>query len=173
MEKNKKIMALMFVVILLQLLLSSVIMLKVMDQDNKIETYTGILNDFTDGLKLTDKRLVETMNAHNKEVESWYVGNKYIDEVTTNFFNGMRTLNDNGNLTEFNDCIADYEDYYTLLVPHINADNYVEGYAMQMYNIEEFNPLGYMIFTKEYTEYAIYNCGGYQYNKTTDEMSEL
>lgn len=173
MEKNKKIIILMLVVIFMQLLLSGVIMFKVIDQDNKIETYTIILKDFTDGMKLTDKKLVETMNAHNREVESWYVGNKYIDETTNLFFDKMRIWSDDGNLTEFETCIEDYEDYYTLLVPHINADSYVEGYAMQMYSIEEFSPIGYMIFTKEYTEYVIYTCGGYKYNKITDEMIDL
>lgn len=173
MDKNRIITILLLLAIVCNLVISGVLTLKDIDQDKKLEMHRNAIINFSNGLELTDKRVIETMNAHNKEVESWYVGNKYIEDVTNKFFDGMRTLNDAGNLTEFNLCIEDYDNYYTLLVPHINSDDYVEGYAMQMYDMKNVNPLGYMIFTKEYTEYAMYPCGGYLYNKTTDEMSEL
>lgn len=169
--ENKKILHLVVGAILAQCIINSIMMFCIVNQDNALDAHMDTLRDFSSGIKILDKKIVETMNAHNREVESWYVGNKYIDDTTKKFFSEMAILSNEGNMTEFEACIADYGDYYQLLTPHITPEGDVEGYIIWMHELQDFDELGYMMFSKEYAKYAIYPCGGYYYNKTTEELT--
>ncbi len=168
--ENKKILLIVVAFMLIQCFITGILIFRSINQDNELEANMGILQDFSSGMKIIDKKITETMYAHNREVESWYVGNKYLEDTTKKFFSAMHTLSKEGNMTEFETCIADYEDYYSLLTPHMEPNGDVDGYIIWMHESKDFNEIGFMLFAKEYAKYVVYPCGGYYYNKTTDDL---
>ena len=164
-------LAILVVFMIFQSFINGVLIYRSINQHNDFEANMGILRDFSSGLKVMDKKIIETMNAHNMEVESWYVGNKYIDDTTKKFFSEMKAISNEGNMTDFEACIADYEEYYQLLTPHITPDGDVDGYVIWMHDSQDFDGIGFVMFAKEHAKYIVYACGGYNYNKTTEEFT--
>ena len=169
--ENKKILTIMVAFLIFQCFINGILIYRSINQNTDFETNMDILRGFSSGIKVMDKKIIETMNAHNREVESWYVGNKYIDDTTKKFFSEMAILSNEGNMTEFEACIADYGDYYQLLTSHITSEGDVDGYIIWMHELQDFEELGFIMFTKEYAKYTVYPCGGYYYNKTTEELT--
>ncbi|MCK5374764.1 MAG: hypothetical protein KAJ40_05725 [Alphaproteobacteria bacterium] len=171
--ENKKILTIMVAFLIFQCFINGILIYRSINQNTDFETNMDILRGFSSGIKVLDKKIIETMNAHNREVESWYIGNKYIDDTTKKFFSEMKTLSneENMNMTDFEACIADYEEYYQLLTPHITPDGDVDGYVIWMHDSQDFDGIGFIMFAKEHAKYTIYTCGGYYYNKTTEELT--
>lgn len=168
---SKRMLMIVAVFFIIQCFIDGILIFNIINSNNEQEANMNVLRDFSSTLKVMDKKIVETMNAHNVEVESWYVANSHIEETTKKFFQAMNSLSNQGNLTEFETCIADYNEYYQLLTPHMNPDGDVDGYIIWMYEPKDFSGIGFVMLTKDYAKYVVYACGGYDYNKTAEEIT--
>lgn len=154
-----------------QILLDALLVWSVITQNSATEASLDVLEDFVDYALVLDRKILLTMNAHNAEVESWYIGNKYISRTKAEFSEAM-VKDPNRTLEEFNDCIGRYDqsETYFLNVPHMLPDGSVDGYMMVLYG-SDFEEIGYWLLTKEYSDYWIYDCGRVHYNATSGDLT--
>jgi hypothetical protein len=157
--------------IIIQIIMDVMLAWNLSAQTQATQSNHEVLEDFVDYAQMLDKKIDLTRNAHNLEVESWYLGNRHISKTKREFSNAL-VQDTNQTLARFRDCTGrfDVEGTFSLNVPHVRPDGNVDGYIMFLYD-RDFDEIGYWELTKEYSDYWVYDCGRAYYNVSAGELS--
>lgn len=133
--------------------------------------YQGLNTDLIQQMQIIDKKIWITSLAHNTETESWFMGNRKIENISSTLWAKMGEATKDGNLTWFNNCIDVYDEVNSYLMPSINrSSRYVEGFIMYMFDVD-MNEIGFIEFKEKSAEYSTENCGRVFYDKNTDTLT--
>lgn len=118
--------------------------------------------------RFTNEKINILIDAHNREVHSWYVGNRHIKQTTNEFFKSMHNATENSTMLDsFNDCVAKIDYPYMISAPHLSEDDVAEGYVIELYDKETMEYVGKVTFAKTFASYYTTECGIVYYNMSS------
>lgn len=131
-----------------------------------------VLQDITKAINSMNNKIHAVLNAHNTEVESWFLTKTEITETWQGLFGSMKNETFNGTkLDDFNECIARIKNPILIYEPHIDIENEVDGYVIKMYDSQTADQIGRIIFTRDFGYYENNECGLVYYNTTSKDLS--
>lgn len=163
MDENKQVWTALIVIVVAQILM----FFSIFYQIKTLDSQTEILFE---RMSRNDRRQIEVIKALNIEVESWFLEKPNLQNSFDGMASAMSLQFINGNLTEFNNCIEQFNNSdFVITHPHITDHKYVDGYVITMFDKNYAEPSVILTVTEEYSVYSSSLCGTFYYNVTAKE----